>query len=198
MGWITGKIVLALLVSIVSIPVPRATVGHSGDWQMSLADSEGQVHTSAEWVGKRAVVLLFVTTDCPLSNGYVPEFNRLQRSYAQKGIIFYAVQGDATIAAGEVRKHVKEFGYGFPYLIDPQESLANFTGATTTPEAAVLSPKGDLLYMGRIDNRLEDYGKHRVQVTEFDLRDALEAIVNGKAVPRPRTKPFGCAIIRTP
>jgi thiol-disulfide isomerase/thioredoxin len=165
---------------------------------MSLADSEGQVHTSAEWVGKRAVVLLFVTTDCPLSNGYVPEFNRLQRSYAQKGIIFYAVQGDATIAAGEVRKHVKEFGYGFPYLIDPQESLANFTGATTTPEAAVLSPKGDLLYMGRIDNRLEDYGKHRVQVTEFDLRDALEAIVNGKAVPRPRTKPFGCAIIRTP
>jgi thiol-disulfide isomerase/thioredoxin len=171
----------------------------SGEWQkMSLADSEGKMHTSAEWAGKRAVVLLFVTTDCPLSNGYVPEFNRLERAFGQQGVIFYAVQGDATIAAEDVRRHVKEFGYRFPYLLDPQESLATYTGATTTPEAAVLSPSGELLYIGRIDNRVEDYGKQRVQVTEFDLRDALNAIVNGKAVPRARTKPFGCAIIRTP
>ncbi|HEV2987803.1 MAG TPA: redoxin family protein [Candidatus Angelobacter sp.] len=204
MRWGRIKTVLALLLSILSValcnPKPRSGVeGHVHDWQqVSLVDSDGKVHTSAEWAGKRAVVLLFVTTDCPLSNGYVPEFNRLQRAYGPKGITFYAVQGDATIASEEVRRHVKEFGYSFPYLIDPQESLASYTGATTTPEAAVLSPGGELLYMGRIDNRLEDYGKHRVQVTEFDLRDALEAVVNGKAVSRPRTKPFGCAIIRTP
>lgn len=204
MRWGRIKTVLALLLSILSValcnPSPRSAIeGHAHDWQqMSLVDSNGKVHTSAEWAGKRAVVLLFVTTDCPLSNGYVPEFNRLQRAYGPKGIAFYAVQGDATIATEEVRHHVKEFGYSFPYLIDPQESLASYTGATTTPEAAVLSSGGELLYMGRIDNRLEDYGKHRVQVTEFDLRDALEAVVNGKSVSRPRTKPFGCAIIRTP
>ncbi len=169
----------------------------SSEWaKVSLSDSEGKVHTAAEWEGKRAVVLLFVTTDCPLSNGYVPEFNRLAAAYAGKGVVFYAVQGDATIAADEVRRHVKEFGYRFPYLLDPQESLATITGATTTPEAAVLSPSGELLYLGRIDNRLEDYGKRRVQVTEFDLRDALDAILSGKAIPRPRTKPFGCAIVR--
>jgi thiol-disulfide isomerase/thioredoxin len=176
-----------------------SAIGQPGEWQkMSLVDSEGKTHTSAEWAGKRAVVLLFVTTDCPLSNGYVPELNRLERAYARQGIVFYAVQGDATVATEEVRRHVKEFGYAFPYLLDPQESLATYTGATTTPEAAVLSPSGELLYLGRIDNRLEDYGKRRVQVTEFDLRDALDAVVNGKAVPHSRTKPFGCAIIRTP
>ncbi|HEV2962223.1 MAG TPA: redoxin domain-containing protein [Candidatus Angelobacter sp.] len=200
------KIVLVVLGCAMSFAMPctpraqsMAAARPSGEWQkMSLADSEGKMHTSAEWAGKRAVVLLFVTTDCPLSNGYVPEFNRLERAFGQQGVIFYAVQGDATIAAEEVRRHVKEFGYRFPYLLDPQESLATYTGATTTPEAAVLSPSGELLYIGRIDNRVEDYGKQRVQVTEFDLRDALNAIVNGKAVPRARTKPFGCAIIRTP
>jgi hypothetical protein len=93
-----------------------------------------------------------------------------------------------------VRKHVKEFAYTFPYLLDPKESLAAFTGATTTPEAAVLSPAGDLLYLGRIDNRLEDYGKQRVQITEFDLKDALDAILAGKPVVRARTKVLGCAI----
>ena len=196
---ITTVAILAYALSLATLnPRSAPMTAPSGEWaKVSLSDTEGKVHTAAEWEGKRAIVLLFVSTDCPLSNGYVPEFNRLANAYAGQGVVFYAVQGDATIAAGEVRRHVKEFGYGFPYLFDPQESLATYTGATTTPEAAVLSPRGELLYLGRIDNRLEDYGKRRVQVTEFDLRNALDAIVSGKAVPRPRTKPFGCAIIRT-
>src|SRR5271165_6415259 len=106
----------------------------------ALADTQGRTHTAAEWNGKRAIVLFFVSTDCPLSNNYVPEFNRLASAYSPKGVAFYAVQGDATIALGEVRRHAREFGYTFPYLIDPEESLAAYTSATTTPEAAVLSP----------------------------------------------------------
>jgi len=112
------------------------------------------------------------------------------------GVAFYAVQGDATVSVEAVREHVKEFVYHFPYLIDPEEALAAFAGATTTPEAAVFSPSGELLYLGRIDNRLEDFGKQRVQITEFDLKDALDAILAGKPVPRPRTKALGCAITR--
>jgi peroxiredoxin len=162
--------------------------------QFSLADTAGNTHTPAEWSGKRAVVLFFLSTDCPLCNNYVPELNRIAGAYTPRGVAFYAVQGDATVPAADVRRHVKEFAYTFPYLFDQEESLAAFTGATTTPEAAVLSPRGQLWYLGRIDNRLEDYGKQRVQVTEFDLRDALDAILGGKPVPHARTKVLGCAI----
>jgi peroxiredoxin len=162
----------------------------------SLSDTSGRMHTPADWAGKRAVVLLFVSTDCPLSNRYVPEMNRIASTYTQRGVAFYAVQGDATVPLDQVRAHVKEFGYTFPYLIDPEEALAAFTGAVVTPEAAVLSPKGDLLYLGRLDNRLEDFGKERIRVTEFDLRDALDAVLTGKPVPHPRTKALGCAITR--
>lgn len=164
----------------------------------SFADASGRVHTPADWDGKRAVVLLFVSTDCPLSNRYVPEMNRIASAYAPRGVAFYAVQGDATVPLDQVRAHVKEFGYTFPYLIDPEESLAAYTGAVTTPEAAVLSPRGDLLYLGRLDNRLEDFGKERIVVTEFDLRDALNAVLAGKPVPHPRTKALGCTITRKP
>lgn len=164
--------------------------------QFSLADTAGRMHTPDEWAGKRAVVLFFVSTDCPLSNRYVPEMNRIESAYAPRGIAFYAVQGDATVAVAEVRKHVAEFAYAFPYLLDPPESLAAFTGATATPEVAVLSPSGQVLYLGRIDNRLEDFGKERVQVTQFELREALDAVLAGKPVPHPRTKALGCAITR--
>ena len=164
--------------------------------RFSLTDTAGHTHTTAEWNGKRAVVLFFLTTDCPLSNSYVPEMNRIEQAYAARGVAFYAIQGDATVPAPDVQRHVREFGYRFPYLFDPEESLAAYTGATSTPEAAVLAPSGELLYLGRIDNRVEDLGKQRVQVTEFDLRDALEAVLAGKPVARPRTKALGCAITR--
>lgn len=162
----------------------------------NFTDTAGYAHANAEWAGKRAVVLFFVSTDCPLSNNYVPELNRIRQSYEPRGVAFYAVQGDATVAADEVRRHVKDFGYTFPYLFDPQESLAAFTGATVTPQVAVLSPRGEVLYLGRIDNRLEDFGKQRTRITEFDLRDALDAILNGKAAPHPRTHALGCSITR--
>lgn len=162
----------------------------------SLTDTAGHLHSTAEWEGKRAVVLFFVSTDCPLSNNYVPEFNRIERAYTPRGVVFYAVQGDASVAADQVRQHAKEFGYLFPYLFDPRESLATFTGATITPEAAVLSPAGQVLYLGRIDNRLQDYGQQRVKITEFDLRDALDAILAGKPVPHSRTRALGCSIVR--
>jgi peroxiredoxin len=164
--------------------------------QFSLSDTAGSTHTPAEWTGKRAVVLLFLTTDCPLCNNYVPELNRIAQEFSARGVAFYGVQGDATLPAADVRRHAKDYAYAFPYLFDPEESLAGYTGATATPEAAVLSSSGQLLYLGRIDNRLEDFGKQRVQVTEFDLRDTLEAILAGKPVPHARTKALGCAITR--
>jgi hypothetical protein len=90
--------------------------------------------------------------------------------------------------------HAKEYRFSFPVLFDPKHILAKMTGATTIPEAAVLSSDGNLLYLGRIDNRVEDFDKRRPEPTQFDLREALDAMLAGKPVPHPRTKAFGCAI----
>jgi hypothetical protein len=59
---------------------------------------------------------------------------------------------------------------------------------------AVLSATGEVLYLGRIDNRIEDFDKRRTVTTEFDLKDALDAILAGKTVARPRTTAVGCGI----
>lgn len=162
--------------------------------RFSLRDTEGVEHTPNEWAQARAVVLFFVTTDCPLSNGYAPEMNRIEQAYAPRGAVFYAVQGDTTIPDEEVRRHAREYGYRFPAVLDPRQILARHTGATVTPEAVVLSAEGAVLYRGRIDNRVEDFGKTRLQATQFDLRDALDAIMAGRPVPHPRTRALGCAI----
>jgi peroxiredoxin len=160
----------------------------------SLRDTGGNVHSPRDWKSKRAVVLVFVTVDCPITNSYVPELNRINAEYAPRGIEVFAVQGDASQNAENLRAYAKEYAYSFPLLLDPNLTMAKWTGATTMPEVAVLSPSGEVLYLGRIDDRYVDFGKQRPQAKQHDLRNALDALLSGKPVPEARTRALGCAI----
>ena len=73
--------------------------------KFSLADSSGATHTEAEWSKASGVVLYFITTDCPISNGYVPEMNRIAQDYQARGVRFYGVIADTDTPLEEVRKH---------------------------------------------------------------------------------------------
>jgi len=162
--------------------------------RFQVADTSGREHTPAEWAGAKAIVLFFVATDCPVANSYVPEMNRIHDAYASRGVLVYAVQADPTVTASASAQYAREFRYGFPMLVDSRHALVRLAGATVTPQAAVLLPDGAVLYLGRIDNRVEDFDKRRLAATEHDLRDALDAVLAGKPVSHPRTKSIGCAI----
>lgn len=162
--------------------------------RFDLPDTNGARHTASEWRGKRAVVLFFTMTDCPLANGYVPEMNRLQAAYGSQGVAFYAVQVDNTVSDAAVKKYAQEFGYTFPLLNDPRLTLARLTGAKVTPEVAVLSAAGEVLYLGRIDNKVEDLTRPRYAATEPELRNAVDAVLAGKAPKEARTRAVGCSI----
>ena len=160
-------------------------------------DTRGAAHGTAEWTGRKAVLLFFVTTDCPVANSYVPEMNRIHDVYTARGVAVYAVQADTTVDDAAAARYAAEYRYAFPLLLDPRQSLVQLTGATVTPEAVVLSPEGKVLYRGRIDNRVEDFGRQRPEPTRHDLRDALDAVLSGRPVAQPLTKSIGCAINRT-
>jgi peroxiredoxin len=162
--------------------------------RFELRDTNGGLHTAEEWRAKKAVVLFFTMTDCPLANGYVPEMNRLRASYGSQGVAFYAVQADNTVSDAAVKKYAQEFGYNFPMLNDPRLTLARLTGAKVTPEVAVLSSSGEVLYLGRIDNKVEDLTHPRYAATEPELRNALDAVLAGKAPKEARTRAVGCSI----
>ena len=166
----------------------------SGPLKFDLTDTSGARHTAEEWRAKKAVVLFFTMTDCPLANGYVPEMNRLRASYGSQGVAFYAVQVDNTVSDAAVKKYAQEFGYTFPMLNDPRMILPRLTGAKVTPEVALLSSKGEVLYLGRVDNKVEDLTRPRYAATEPELRNALDAVLSGKAPKEARTRAVGCSI----
>ena len=151
---------------------------------------------SAQSAHSKAIVLFFITTDCPLSNSYAPEMNRIHDDYAARGVQVYAVEADPAVPEAEVSQHAREYGYKFPVLFDPGQVLVRHAGATVTPQAVVLAPDARVIYLGRIDNRVEDFGKTRPQPTYSDLRNALDAALAGKPVPVATAKSIGCAIPR--
>jgi thiol-disulfide isomerase/thioredoxin len=142
----------------------------------------------------KANVLIFISTECPISNGYAPEMNRLCKAYKDKSIAFYLVHADATLVDAEAKKHAADYGFTCPVLVDRKHELVRQLGATITPEAIVVGPGNAVLYRGRIDDLYVAIGKKRYQATTHDLRDALDAIVAGKPVATPRTEAVGCAI----
>lgn len=144
--------------------------------------------------GRRATVLLFVTHDCPISNQYAPEVNRIVAEYTPKGVGFFLVYVEPGLARTAARAHVKEFGYACPAVLDPRHVLVKHAGASVTPEAAVYGPNGARLYRGRIDDRYPSLGRRREQVTTRDLRAALDAVLAGKSAPAATTKAVGCFI----
>jgi peroxiredoxin len=160
----------------------------------ALQDAHGGHHTAEEWANCKAVVLFFLATDCPVSNGYAPDMTRLAKKYAGQGVIVWGVHPDPDVTPEAAVKHAGEYSLPFPIVLDPQQRLARQAGVRVTPEAAVLSPTGAVLYCGRIDDRYSTGGKRRVEATTKDLEDALKSVLAGGTVAAPRTRGYGCPL----
>ncbi len=88
----------------------------------------------------------------------------------------------ATRLDDEVRRHLEEYRYaGIPAAVDRARAIATRAKATITPQAVVIDRAGAIRYRGRIDNFYAALGKPRQQVTERDLRNALDAVLSGTA-----------------
>ena len=162
--------------------------------KVSLRDLDDKEQTPLTVDGAKAHVLFFVTTDCPIANGYAPEIAAIAKDFAGRPVRFYAVHVDSELTPEAARKHAKEYGLTVPVLIDTKHQLVTAAGATRIPEVAVLLPDGTVAYRGRIDDRFPGLGKKRPVPTQRDLRDALDAVLDGKPVVNPRTAVVGCSI----
>jgi hypothetical protein len=146
--------------------------------------------------GGAANVLVFTASDCPVSNGYAPEVQRICAVYADRGIRCMLMYEDVGATVDAVRAHMAEYRYSaLPAALDSDGAVALRTGATITPEAVVVDRAGAIRYRGRIDNQYVALGRPRRNVTVHDLTDALDAILAGRPVATMATQAIGCFIV---
>lgn len=180
---------LALGVLVVAVAV--VTVGAVRD---QVRDIDGRARDLFQPAGK-ANVLIFVMSDCPISNAYAPEIQRICDQAGRSGAACTLIYEDVSTDAAAVRTHLNQYRYrSVAAVIDHDRSLAEKAKATVTPEAAVVAAGGVVKYRGRIDNQYAALGKPRQVVTEHDLSDAIEAVLAGHSIAHPETEAVGCYI----
>ena len=183
--------ILAIIL-IATAPVQDAWAGRAEKAvaTLQLSDSAGSIVEPLADHGQKATLLFFLTPDCPLCNTYAPEIARIVGEYKEQGVQSYAIFTDEP--AAEISRHLREYKLPLTALLDPRLQLATLTGATVTPEACLLSPDGQVLYRGRIDDRAVKLGTVRAEPRQRDLRLALDAVLANKKVAEKFTKAIGC------
>jgi thiol-disulfide isomerase/thioredoxin len=183
------------------VPAVLALAAAARGAPVQILDVDGHRLNPFEPVGK-ANVIFFVATDCPISNSYAPEIQRVCREYGPRGVGCSLMYEDVdTVSSGTrlddaVRRHLEEYRYAdIPAVVDRSRTIAKHAQASITPQAVVVDRAGEIRYRGRIDNFYAALGKPRQHVTERDLRDALDAVLSGRPVPKVETEALGCYIV---
>jgi peroxiredoxin len=193
--------VVAILVAVAAVvgwrvysgpPAPPGQVDVGGTVEnFTLPDLEGQPRALSSLIGENGAMLIFIATRCPYSNAYNERMEALARDYAARGIPVIGINPNRTEPMEEVRSHAREHGLTFTILKDDGNRLADYFGASRTPEAYLIDSSYSLLYHGRLDADSDD-----PSLNCNEARAAMDAVVAGKDVGNTGKKAFGCTIKR--
>jgi hypothetical protein len=185
----------AALVAQVAQPTPVMAPGAIGSTisAITVQDTTGPVAVKPS--DAPATVLIFVSAECPVSNAYNGRMNALYNAYNLKQVRFIFADANVTETLVQIQKlrTRSENPLTVPTYYDANNVIADHLGAHATPEAYVIDRLGVLRYHGAIDN-----SKDSSKVTATPLRDAIDAVLAGKAVQVATTRAFGCTIKRKP
>lgn len=167
---------------------------------------DGRVQPLSEFVGERGLVLVFSSTQCPISRSVVPVVEGLARAQEFTGWNWLTVYPRSDEARAEIEQHEREFARTIPAVRPVATDNAAGTGGQLltealavrlVPTAVVIAADGSLCYHGRIDDRFVRRGGPQRAVSQCDLEVVLRELLAGETVRGRITTPIGCPLPKT-
>ena len=171
-----------------------------------LPGTDGKRHALRGFDGCRVLVVAFTCNHCPYVVGSEERMVQFCLTYAPKGVGFVAINSNEaenhpTDSLEHMVRRAHERNFPFPYLRDETQDVARAYGALRTPHYFVFTheacgggthPTGAwrLQYTGRMDDNPRQPGLERTH----ELRDAVDALLNGQEPPVAVTNPIGCNV----
>ena len=160
-----------------------------------LPGVDGKNHSPADLVDAKLLIVVFSSNHCPFVVGSEDRMNALQADYAPRGVAMVAInsnetEGHPTDSFEHMVQRAGAKGFAFPYLRDESQAVALAYGALRTPHFYVFDAERRLRYTGRMDDNPRTPGAE----TTHELRDALDALLDGRDPPVPVTNPIGCNV----
>ena len=161
-----------------------------------LTDVAGKAVSVDDSRDAPALLVMFICNHCPFVVHVRHELVRLARDYQAQGVAVVAINSNDPVAYPDdsperMRQEASAHGYTFPYLFDPDQSVAKAYRAACTPDFFVFDRSRRLSYRGQLDDSRPSNGK---PVTGKDLRAALDAALAGRPAPSEQRPSIGCNI----
>jgi len=161
----------------------------------SLPGVDGKTYSLDDFKDARILIVVFSCNHCPFVIGSEDRMNALYADYAPKGVAMIAINSNETEnhptdSFDHMVQRAKEKGFKFPYVRDESQEVALAYGAMRTPHFYGFDEQRKLRYTGRMD----DNPKEAAKATTHELRDALDALLAGKAPPGTLSNPIGCNV----
>jgi hypothetical protein len=139
-------------------------------------------------------VVVFTCNHCPYALAWQDRIADTARDYAPRGVRFLAINSnDAERYPRDsyeaMQQRVREEDWPLPYLHDASQEVARGYGAKTTPDVFVVDGQGNLRYRGAPDSDYADPAQGAAW-----LREALDAVLEGRDPDPAETTPIGCSI----
>ncbi len=146
--------------------------------------------------GEKGTVVMFICNHCPFVIHVNPMIVELAKKYQEKGIAFVAISSNDVENYPQdspdlMKQKAKEEGYTFPYLYDETQEVAKAYDAACTPDIYLFDSQLILVYRGQLDGSRPE---NDVPLTGFDLKKAIDAILEGKEVDQDQKPSLGCNI----
>jgi peroxiredoxin len=184
----------AIFLAAIIVPLGSASKAEpTPTKEFTLQDADGKTWKLREQKSK-AIVIAFLTTECPMCNDYLSNLSELMKTYSEKAVTVIGIIPDADITTAQLKTHTKDYKIPFPLLRDGELKAVGALGPKVTPEVFVLDEEFVVRYRGRIDDKYSARLKARSTVTRRDLQIAIDELLAGKAVSVAETKAVGCPI----
>ena len=198
---LTGILLTTALAAAQPVPeeLMTATERVRAAASVRIPDPGGRLHQPLRPAdGQKGSLFFFILHDCPKANVLAPEMSRLAAMAAGRGVDAYVVYAEPDLEAAVAVAHSRDYHFAMPVLMDTALHLATAVGATATPEAAVVAADGSVVYRGALNDRIAEGGVMRPEAREHYVRDAVEALADGRTVAVALTKALGCHIPEAP
>ena len=163
---------------------------------LTFHDEQGKSTDLYDLKDRKAIVIVFLSFECPVSNSYCALLADMAKEYGKHRVSFIGLTVNEDDTRSQVAKHAKDFSLHFPVFKDEKLAAAEALQADFTPEAFVLDGNFVLRYRGRIDDGYSERLKKHPQVKTHDLKQVLGEMLSGRPVAELATQAIGCAIPR--
>jgi len=188
----------------VAVPNPPVLEIGAAMPPFSLPGIDGKTYTHEDFSEAKVLAILFTCNHCPASVAASDRIEAIHQDFKDRGVALVAVNPNHPDSLRpdelgyspyndsfeEMAPFAADMKWTFPYLYDGStQEFARACGAQATPHVFVFDADRKLRYTGRMD----DGGRNRGPVEKSHIRDAIEALLAGREVAEPVTRPIGCS-----